>query len=138
MTVEEAVADKLLATAEVIALVGQRVSQLIVPQGSAFPAIRVQKISEPRAYHLRGKTDLESARVQVDIYAKIGPVDAYLAATNIADEVEAALTVEGWSVGSPSRFVITAFLLDEREMYEDEEFQLVRVMQDYRVWSKES
>lgn len=138
MTVEEAVADKLLTTGAVTALVSTRITQLIVPQHSAFPAIRVQLIDEPIRYHLRGNVDLTAARVQVDAFAKIGSSDAYLSATTIADAVRDALTIEGWSVGSPSRLVQAAFLMSRRVMFESDEFRLVRVMQDFRVWSKES
>lgn len=138
MTVEEAVVDRLLASSDVTDLVSTRITQLVVPQGSTYPAIRVQKVDEPRQYHLRGKDHLTAARIQVDIYTRPGAMDAYLSAATIGSAVEESLTVEGWSVGSPSRHAVTAFLLDERPVYEAEEFQLVRIMQEYRVWSQEA
>lgn len=133
MTAEEAVVDKLLATAAVTALVSQRVHQLILPQHPTYPAIRVQLIDEPEEYQLRGTSQPTYSRVQVDAYERVGAVDAYLTATTIAAAVNDALTVVLWEVGSPPFVVSGVFRKDKRVLYEDEEFKLVRVMQDYRV-----
>ena len=138
MTVEEAVLDQLLATSAVTALVGTRIYQLVLPEHPTLPAIRVQLVDEPENYHLRGNDRLTFARVQVDSYArKVSGGDPYLSAVTIADAVNAALTVYGWSVGSPPR-VANAFRILRRSMFESEELQLVRVWQDYHVISAQT
>ncbi len=139
MTVEEAVLDHLLATAAVTALVSTRIYQLVLPEHPTLPAIRVQLVDEPEIYHLRGNEVLTYARVQVDSYArKVSGGDPYLSAVTIADAVNDALTVEGWSVGSPPRYTAGVFRILRRTMFESEELQLVRVWQDYRVISAQT
>lgn len=137
MTAEEAVVTQLLDTPEVRAVVGTRVYQLMLPQKPTLPAIRVQLVDEPEMYHLRGPDNMTRARVQVDCYfAAVG--DAYDLATNLAEHVNTALVYQPWNTTSPNRQVSGAFRILRRVMYEGEEFRLVRVFQDYHVWSAEN
>jgi hypothetical protein len=139
VTPEEAVLDRLLAVSAVTALVSTRIYQLVLPEHSAFPAIRVQLVDEPENYHLRGNDALTFARVQVDSYARnVSGGDPYLSAVTIADAVNDALTVEGWGVGSPPRNVAGVFRILRRAMFESEDLQIVRVWQDYRVISAQT
>lgn len=48
---------------------GSRVYWLDRPQASALPAITLQIISRDRAQHTEGFQELQSARVQVDVWA---------------------------------------------------------------------
>ena len=54
MTISDAVCHRLRDDAGVNAFVASRVYQLKLPQQPTLPAIRVQLISEPSVYHLRG------------------------------------------------------------------------------------
>jgi len=71
MTITEAVCQRLLTADAVQAWVGPRVYQLKLPQQPTLPAIRVQLVAEPAAYHLRGVIDVWDALVQVDDPAEL-------------------------------------------------------------------
>lgn len=141
MTVEEAVIGRLQELSPLTALVGTRVTQLTLPQGTILPAVRVQLIDELRSYHHRGRTLLLNARVQVDAYAQ-----TYSAALAVADAVlgdgngSNASGLDGWqgSIGSPA-FNIRAVMQEDRSvLYEADELRLVRVRQDFRVWGEQA
>lgn len=55
----------------VAAIVGTRVYPDVLPQGVLYPAIRVQRISTPRAQYraLDGRAEYASPRMQVDCWA---------------------------------------------------------------------
>lgn len=131
--------DRLLATSAVTALVSTRVYAMTLPQHPTFPAIRVSLIDEPEQYHLRGKERMTRARVQVDCFArKMSGNDPKALATSIATAVNDALTVEGWSVGSPPLVVSGAFQILRRLVFESEELQIVREMRDFRIHSAQT
>jgi hypothetical protein len=137
VTVEQAVLDHLVADGDVAALVGTRVYQLVLPQGGTLPAVRVQLIDEPVDYHLRGEVDITRARVQVDAYAgEASGVDPYSGATALGEAIHAALSGMKFSVGSPALEVTGVFRQNREVLYEAEELRLVRVLQDYWVWSR--
>lgn len=137
MTVEEAVIDQLLATSGVTDLVSQRVWPLKLPQHPVLPAIRVQLIDEPEDAHLRGYDALKRARVQIDIYDDVAGVgNPYTTVRDIATAVEDALRPQPFSVGSPAIVVMHARRLLRREMYEGDEFEYVRLMMDFELWSQ--
>jgi len=74
--------------------------------------------------------------VQVDCFARrVSGSDPKAEATSIAAAVNDALTVEGWSVGSPPLVVSGAFQILRRLIFESEELQIVREMRDYRIHS---
>lgn len=56
--------------ATVAGLVSTRIDWAKRPQGSALPAITLQRISEQRPQHMGGNDNLKSARVQIDIWAE--------------------------------------------------------------------
>lgn len=137
MTVEQAIRERLVATPGVAALAGTRVRQLLLRQKETMPAVRVQLISEPRQYQLRGEDGAVRSRVQVDAYdAEDG--GAYAGAVALADAVRAALSGQRFTdSGSPPSVQVTGCFVDGRRvMYEAEEQRLVRVSQDFIVWSK--
>lgn len=139
MTVEDLVCERLAATSGVTALVGTRIYQLVLPQKPTLPAVRVQLIDDPSAYHLRGESKVTKARVQVDAYAgKASSADPKAVADAVADAVHTALSGQRFgSVGSPVELrVLGAFKDDRRTMYEPDEIEQVRVQQDYMVVSR--
>lgn len=137
MTVEQAVVDRLRTTAGVSALVGTRVYQLLLPQQPTLPAIRVQLIDEPRWYHLRGESAVTRARVQVDVFEAATIAAPYVSAAAVADAVDAALSGQVFTDGSPTTLeVVGVFRQDRQVLYEADELRLVRVLQDYWVLSR--
>lgn len=136
MTVENALASRLIAAGPVVALVGTRVWVLKLPQNPVMPAVRVQLISEPREYHLRGDQDARRARVQIDAFtAESTGGDPYAAATILADAIEAAV-VTGSPYTQGTVKVLGCFRDNRVPVYEAGELRLVRVMQDFIVWWK--
>jgi len=133
VNVEAAVVAHLASDMAIAALVGTRVYHLKLPQSAKLPAVRVQLIDEQVGYQLRGEDGATPARIQVDAFAA---EPAYDVAIAIATAVDDALSGQRFSVGSPAFEVIGVFRLDRRVMYEAEELRLVRVLQDYRVWSR--
>lgn len=122
------------------ALAGGRVYQLKLPQRPILPAIRVQLISDGTGYHLRGEDRARRSRVQVDVYVA-DEGDAYTTAEALADEAHSMLVGEPFAVsdgGSPeeSLRVTGAFRAARRALYEADELRLVRIQQDYIVWTR--
>lgn len=94
MDMQGALRARLIAAADVSSLVGNRVTWVDRPQGSALPAITLQTISADREQHMQGFQAFQSARVQCDIWA-----DSYGKARQITEAVIAALAPAGASDG---------------------------------------
>ena len=135
MTVEEAVCDHLLADPGVSALVGSRVYLMRFPQRPTLPAIRVQLISEPKDYHLRGPNNTTTSRVQVDsVSEEASGFDPYAEAASVADAADNALSGVQFITGGVE---VTGSFRDTRmAMYEPDELRMVRILQDYMVWTR--
>lgn len=134
MNVERMVADRIAADSAVQALVSTRVYQLKLPQRPTLPAIRVQLIDEPETYHLRGEDSVTRARVQVDAYVwEVGVTDPYASVEAVADAARDALVGEPFTTGGRTG---SAFRETRSVIYEGEELRLIRVTQDFTVWSK--
>lgn len=140
MTVEEAIAARVADLAPVVALVGTRVYLDRQPQAGAYPAVRVQLVSDPPVYHLRGRK--YRARVQVDAYAReASGVDAYAEVTELSDAIDgdsngsAASGLSGWkgSVGSPPFVILGCFRTSRLRRYDPDELNLLTMSQDYLV-----
>ena len=82
---QTALTARLLAAAGVTAIAGQRQHWNAVPQGTAYPCMRMQTISDPRPQHLRATDRGRQTRVQVDCFAK-----TFAQARALADAVIAA------------------------------------------------
>lgn len=137
MTVEEAVASRLAADADVAAVVSTRVYQLLLPQSPTYPAVRVLLVDEPGTPHLRGQDELTRARVQVDVFVAATGTDPYADAADLADAINDALTGPPFMAGSPVARQVTGVHRQNRlVLYEAEELRLVRVSQDFIVWSR--
>jgi Protein of unknown function (DUF3168) len=135
MTVSTAVAQRLRDNGGVSAFVAGRVYQLKLPQQPTLPAVRVQLVSEPAIYHLRGVTNLYEALVQVDAFANeydlLRP-DPYDTVTQLADAIDACLSGARFTI-SPIQ-VQGSFRVNRAPLYDSEELRLARIMQEYRVF----
>lgn len=139
MTVEQAIVEWLLADPTVAGIVGTRGYQLQLPQSPTYPAFRVQMIGHPRIYHLRGGIILSNARIQVDAFADItSGGDPYAAVADLADAIDAALAGRKFTAGGtpPGIRVTGSFRIDRRPLDEPGEITVVRMLQDYSVWSE--
>ena len=145
MTPEQAVRERIVDINAVSSLVSGRVRMLRLHQHETLPAVRVQLISDPTTYHLRGGSGMYRSRVQVDSYAtESSGADPYADVTALADAIhgdDAGSGLSGWTGeagGSPGELTIHAILRVDRDVsYESEELRQVRCRQDYMVhWSR--
>jgi hypothetical protein len=133
MTISDALCQRLRGDAGVSAFVGTRVYQLKLPQQPTLPALRVQLVSEPTTYHLRGPVNAWQALVQVDAYAsEFDPAfpDPYDQVERLATAVEQALSGVLATVGPIA--IIGCFRVSRAPLYEPGELRLARILQEYR------
>jgi hypothetical protein len=96
---EEALAYLLLSDAGVAGQAGNRVFPLVVPAGTALPALAYQRVSGPRLYSHSGASGIAHPRIQVACVAS-----SYAGARRLAALVRTAIsgyrgTVSGVSIG---------------------------------------
>ena len=92
---EEALIARLLGLEAVSGLVATRVYPGSRPQGSALPAIVLNRISGGPLYADDGEVGLEQARIQIDCWA-----DTYTAAKKLARAVTASLSAFEGTIGT--------------------------------------
>ena len=123
---ESALIAKLLATAGVTALVGQRINWSRRPQGAALPAIVLHRVSGLPDVHHAGASGLVVSRVQVDCWG-----EAYGSAKAVARAVQSAITAQTFTQGA-TRFDV--ILIDsERDDSTDETTPLFRTSLDLMI-----
>lgn len=135
MTVEQAICERLLADASVIAIVGTRGYLLKLPESPTLPALRVTLISAQEMSHTRGNRRTRPNRVQVDAVAgESQSTDPYDAATTLAQAIAAALMGKAPFVADDLEVRVV-----EREaqpvIYDPDELRQVLVPQDFTVWT---
>lgn len=108
---EEALVALLLAAAGVSAKVGTRIFWASRPQGTALPAITLTKVSGVPDYTNDGRSNLATARVQVDCEA-----ETYLAGKTLARAVRDALDIVPTTISGCT--LQGAFIDGERDLYE--------------------
>lgn len=121
---------RLQAVTAVTDLVGTRVVPAPLEQDSAFPAVVYQRISAAREHAMGSDPGLAMPRVQIDSWAQ-----TYKAAVELAAEVRGALSRFRGTVTGVE--ILDAFLENERDDY-DQDRELHRVQQDYRIWHREN
>jgi hypothetical protein len=65
---DEAVEERLLACAALIALVSDRIYPDVIPQGVVYPVIIYHQVSETASYSHDGDSNLDTSRYQFDCY----------------------------------------------------------------------
>jgi hypothetical protein len=142
MSPEEAVVARIQQLAAVTALVSTRVYLLVLPQSTVFPAVRVQVIDQMEMQHLRGPHGLETARVQIDAYAKVASgSNPYTTASALMEAIHGdglgpgASGVYGWTgqVGSPAFQIVNCRPVRLSKDFDAEELNVVTVSRDYLV-----
>lgn len=129
MTLEDSIYEELLSTTAITAEVGARIYRGWRTQESKIPCITILKISMTPVNCSAGPAGTESARFQLDTWAKSAK-----AAARIAKAVKD--TLAGWSSTSP---VSSSFRLDsEQELPVEPDGAAgqweYRVTQDFLVW----
>lgn len=131
MTIEQAATDYLETIAPVTQIAGTRIYQLKLRQNSQYPAVRVQLISDPRDYHLRGVERLRRARLQIDSYGAETGIDPYGLVTTLADAIEDAMGGVRFVVDDVH--VVGSFQILRRALHEPGTTPLIRIHQDFRL-----
>lgn len=131
MTAAEVVRTRLLSLSAVTALVGQRVRTMVLAQNETLPAIRVQRISETEAMHLRGSGGIQRARVQVDSYAASFAAARTLDAAVHGDGAGSGLCGFTGAVGTATVHAILP--VHVQDGYEKDEREYYRVIREYEV-----
>ena len=98
---------RLVADADVTALVGQRVSLNRSPQGDGLPRIVITTINTDSEHHLGAATGFKQGRVQIDCHAQYAGD-----AETLAEKVR--LSLDGFRGTMGGTFVSTMHLSDER------------------------
>lgn len=133
MTITDAVCRRLRDDTDVRVFAASRVYQLKLPQQPTLPAIRVQLISEPAIYHLRGFTNLLQAVVQIDAFANEFDVlrpDPYDTVQQLSVAIDRCLS--GSRFHDPPITVAGSVRLGRQPLYDADELRLARIMHEYR------
>lgn len=150
ITIEGAIWERILSISDVVAIAGQRVHQVKLPQSPIYPAVRIQLIDEVPSYHARGENNLTPSRVQVDAFGQeASGYPAYVWANRLAQAINGQWTqgspapptgLSGWRGsfgGSPPALRIDFIRrIDRSVSYVPLELRVVTVRQDFLVWWK--
>lgn len=136
MTLETDLRAAVLADAAVSARIDERMYPAAAPQGVTYPFLTYQTISAVRFYHLGGKSNLASPRVQIDAWALTA-----LEAWQLAAEVRAVLEVFRGLLNGTT-YVQRIMLDNEQDMPPESGIQpderIYRRSQDYLVFFRET
>ena len=133
---EEGLHSYLSTYAGMVALIGDRVYPLRMPQNATLPCLTYQRISTPRisTHDTSGATgDLTNPRFQFDAWGS-----TYASVKAINDQVRAALNGKTGSIGTaPSNITIRSALADNENPEYDPDSELYRSRSDYIIWIEE-
>lgn len=124
--IEQALVDRLNATAAVTALVSDRIGTWELPQDETMPAITLQRLSGPRDYTHDGASGLEFPGFQLTCWA-----ETLKSAKDVAVAVRDALSGFKGTIGTDR--VDGVFLENESHRKEQDPRKLWRVDFDLRV-----
>jgi hypothetical protein len=148
MTISDAIKARLLDITPVVALVGQRVYELVLPQNERRASVRYHVFGKLIERHMKGPVNQFAQRCRVDSYVPIeGSIDPIAEARELGEAVlgdglgREATGFAGWSgviedSGSPSGpiHILNVEVLDDGEpMFEEDEQKRIRLRQEYRV-----
>lgn len=128
---EEALIAYLLAASGIAALVSTRVFPHSLLQGSALPAVTVQRISGAPLYADDGEVGLDNPRMQVDCWAT-----TYAGAKTLARAVKSRLSAfYGTTGGVDFHYILLDNERDDREAGANNAAYIYRVSLDIIVWN---
>src|SRR5579875_351729 len=111
MSIETGIYKLLSADPTVSAQVGTRITPVIVPEGSSFPAISYHWVDRPRWGALDNPTGTPHARLQVTCWSQ-----TFAGAIALCSAVKAALA--GYSGLADDTTVQSITVIDERDLWE--------------------
>ena len=133
---EEGIASYLETYAGLVALIGDRVYPMRIPQGATLPCLTYQRISTPRilTHDTSGETgDLISPRFQFDVWTT-----TQKAGKAITDQVRAALNGKTGAIGTaPNNITIRSALAESEVPEYIPDVKLYRGRSDYFIWHQE-
>lgn len=131
----------LLADAAIAAVIGTRLYPVVVPQGAAYPAVTIRRISGERYAVLRGPASLVRPRLQIDAIAAGAAAGAYRQSqalgTLIRQRLEGFDGVMVDSTVSPNiTWRVWVQFDDERDLFDEDEVSggFARHSADYLVF----
>lgn len=143
MRVEEAIRMRVVSLPAVTALIGARVWTDKLPEQATYPCARVQFVDDTVPYQLRGPIGTQSARVQVDAFAReVSGIDPYDQALDVLEAIEGdgggrnATGLAGFigEIGSPALEILGCFPQSRRRDYDPEELRIVTMSRDFIIW----
>lgn len=149
MTISDAIKARLLDISPLVALVGQRMYELVLPQNERRASVRYHVSGAVIQRHMKGPVNQFAQRCRVDSYVAIdGDADPIATAREIGAAVKGdglghqATGLAGWvgvigaSDGSPNEpiHILNVEVLDDGEpTFEEDEQRRIRLRQEYMV-----
>ena len=112
MDIETALVTHILADPAIVAVIGNRLYPLAIPQGGEVPAIVYQRVSSPRTLTLDGDS-VNSPRIQFSCYA-----ETFGQAKQLAMRLYESLDCFSGVLGNKTK--AAALMADNRDDYEPE------------------
>ena len=124
----------LAASTPITALVSDRIFPNAIPPAESFPCITFNRLSTEQPHHMTAAAGVQSARIQVDCWAK--GRGGYSSAAAIAEAVRDRMDGYRGTMGTVT--VKTTHLHEQRDDYEAPtdaaELGVFKVSQDYLIW----
>ena len=145
MRLGDAIQARLLAIADLSALVESRVYELVLPQNEKRASVRFQVLGTPRPSHFRGPINHVMQRVQVDHYVPTSAADPIATVHAMGDAAignglgPQASGLYGWagvlggSPDTPIHIFAVELTNDGDQTYEEDAILRIRLRQEYRV-----
>jgi len=126
MSLESKLVAYLLNHAGLTALIGNRLYPLMMPEGTALPAVVYQRVSGMREYQFGAYSGMERPRISFSCWG-----ENYGQAKQVASELKTAMQAK-----TDSDPTITAFVVTETDDF-DTDTGYYRVIVDFMVWHNE-
>lgn len=129
MLLEQGLRDYLLTRGDVVALIHNRLFNMVRGQTEGLPAIVVQRTNTDRQVLFCGTDSLARADIQLDCYA-LSPQDAW----GLAAAVRAALVDFTGTMGDPNGVYVDQVTIANERPLTDPDPGIIRIIQLYNVW----
>lgn len=128
------ISTRLSAQTAVTAIVGTRISSLVLPQNETLPAIRLQQIGRDTPMTLRGSAGVVRAVVQVDCIASgLAAAEALIAAVRGDFTGGVATGLVGFKGLIGSTRVQAIIPASDEQVFDAAELNQVKVTQDFAI-----
>jgi hypothetical protein len=121
MSLETKIFTILTTDPAVSAVIASRCFPVVLPQNVTLPAVSYQRISGGQENSLKGSSNLENPRIQVDVWGT-----TYSAVKDLAAKVMAAMRAAS---------TFKALVISDQDLFEDET-ETYRVSIDFSIWHR--